>query len=307
MTATRPGVLVGIVLKASNSFYTVHTSHGEFVCQVTGSLKRRRAKTDLVAVGDRVHIAERSGTARIVEVQPRRSKLSRRAPDPHRGRSSSDREQVIVANPDQAVFVFACQNPDPHLRMLDRYLVTAEVEHLPAIIVANKVDLTGPDAAREKFGAYERIGYAVHYTSAKHGDGVELLGDCLKGRVSVLSGPSGAGKSSLLNALHNGLGLAAKSISAATGKGRHTTVTIQLLPFEGGYIADTPGVRALGVWDVEPDQIAWGFREFRPCLGTCRFNDCQHVDEPGCAVRAAVERSEVTPERYDSYVRMLKE
>jgi ribosome biogenesis GTPase len=115
------------------------------------------------------------------------------------------------------------------------------------------------------------------------------------------------GKSTLLNALQSGLGLAAKAISRATHKGRHTTVTVQLLPFEGGYLADTPGLRALGLWDVRPGEMALGFREFRPLLGACKFNDCLHVDEPGCAVRAAVERGAVTRERYDSYLRMLKE
>lgn len=296
----------GIVLKVSNNFYVVHTSRGELVCQVTGRLKRERILTDLVAAGDRVIVAERSGTPQIVEVLPRRSRLSRRAPDPHQ-RERSVREQVIVANPDQAVFVFACQQPDPHLRMLDRYLVTAEVEDIPAIVVANKVDLVGPDAARAKFGVYERIGYPVHYTSARFGEGVEALRARLKGTLSVVSGPSGVGKSSLLNAMQSGLGLAARTVSAATGKGRHATVAVQLLPFDGGYIADTPGARALGLWDVAPDQIAWGFREFRPFLGACKFNDCRHVDEPGCAVHAAVERGEISRERHESYVRMLKE
>lgn len=297
----------GIVVKASSSFYTVNTPDGELVCQVPGRLKRERTDTDLVAVGDRVRVADRGRTPQIVEVLPRRSKLSRRAPDPHGARTGSGREQIIVANPDQAVFVFACHDPDPHLRMLDRYLVSAEVEDLPILIVANKIDLAGSDEAREKFGPYERLGYPVHYTCAISGTGIEPLRERLKGRVSVLSGPSGAGKSSLLNALQRGLGLAAKAVSAVTGKGRHTTVTIQLLPFEGGYIADTPGMRALGLWDVEPDQIAWGFREFRPFVAACKFNDCRHVDEPGCAVRAAADRGEVTRERHQSYLRMLEE
>ena len=297
----------GIVVKASGGFYTVHTPDGAWVCRLPGRLKRERSDTDLVAVGDRVRVDTQRRSPRIVEILPRRSKLSRRAPDPHRARAGSDREQIIVANPDQAVFVFACHNPDPHLRMLDRYLVSAEVENLPALVIANKIDLASLEEAREKFGVYERLGYTVHYTCALSGAGVEPLRDCLRERVSVLSGPSGVGKSSLLNALQGGLGLAARAISAATGKGRHTTVTIQLLPFEGGYIADTPGVRALGLWDVAPEQIAWGFREFRPWLGKCKFNDCRHVDEPDCAVRAAAERGALTRERYESYLRMLEE
>jgi ribosome biogenesis GTPase len=256
-------------------------------------LKRTRGQTDLVAVGDRGRVEDRSGTPAIVEVLPRRSKLSRRAPDPHRARTGSTHEQIIVANPDLAVFGFACYDPDPHLRMLDRYLVCAEVEALPAVVVANKIDLSAPGEAREKFGLYERLGYPVHYTCALTGIGVEPLRERLKHGLSVLSGPSGVGKSSLLNAMHSGLGLEAKAVSTVTGKGRHTTVTIQMLPFEDGYIADTPGVRALGLWDVQADQIAWGFVEFRPYLGQYKFNDYRHGDEPGCAVRAAVERGEV--------------
>lgn len=300
-------VLEGIVVKASSGFYTIHTPDGrELVSQVRGRLKRRRLNTDLIAVGDRVRLEAQADPPQIIEVLPRQSKLSRRAPDA-RGRGRSDREQVIVANPDQAAFVFACHDPVPHLRMLDRYLVSAETQELAAIIIANKIDLVGIDAAHKLFGLYEQLAYPVFYTSATSGHGLEDVREIMKQRISVLSGPSGAGKSTLLNALQSGLGLAAKSVNAVTGKGRHTTVTIELLPFEGGYIADTPGVRALALWETDPERIAWGFREFRPFLGQCKFNDCQHDTEPGCAILAAVEQGQITAERYESYVRMLEE
>lgn len=297
-----------IVVKASSGFYTVHDADGrEQVCQMIGRLKQQRLDTDLIAVGDHVRVEMRDDTPQIVDVLPRRSKLSRRAPDPHTGRKSSTREQVIVANPDQVAFVFACHDPKPHVRMLDRYLVIAETQRLPAIIVANKIDLIGIDAARQLFDVYERIGYSVYYTSAAHNEGIDVLHEQLRARISVLSGPSGVGKSSLLNALQSGLGLAARTISAATRKGRHTTVTVQLLPFAGGYIADTPGLRALGLWDVNVHQIAWGFREFRPFIPQCKYNDCEHISEPDCAVIEAVGNDAITPERYDSYLRMLEE
>ena len=189
MSLGQERLLEGIILKASSSCYTVRTPHGDFVCQARGRLKRTRSQTDLVAVGDRGRVEDRSGTPAIVEVLPRRSRLSRRAPDPHRARTGSTHEQIIVANPDLAVFGFACYDPDPHLRMLDRYLVCAEVEALPAVVVANKIDLSAPGEAREKFGLYERLGYPVHYTCALTGIGVEPLRERLKHGLSVLSGP----------------------------------------------------------------------------------------------------------------------
>jgi ribosome biogenesis GTPase len=216
-------------------------------------------------------------------------------------------EHVIVANPDQAVFIFSVREPVPHLRMLDRLLVLAENNDLPAIICANKVDLIDEmDECQRMFGVYEEIGYPVIYTSARTGQGVELLGERLAGKLSVLSGPSGVGKSSLLNAIQPDLGLSTRRISDVTGKGRHATVGVRLWPLDdGGYVADTPGLREAGLWDIEPEELAWHFVEMRPYLSDCRFSSCTHTHEPDCAVKDAVQAGAISAMRYDSYCRLL--
>ena len=216
-----PDLLDGLVIKAQSGFFTVHTNDGDFTCQIRGRLKKERSDTALVALGDRVTISlAEDGTGMIEEVAERERALARLAPRPG-GRGSrrwdrdgylAEREQVIVANPDQAIFVFACVDPDPRLRMLDRMLVGAELQHIPPIICANKIDLldSATDAvekARKLFGVYEEIGYPVIYASAFTGLGLETLRACLRGQLSVLCGPSGVGKSSLLNAIQPGLGL----------------------------------------------------------------------------------------------------
>jgi ribosome biogenesis GTPase len=222
--------------------------------------------------------------------------LSRQAP----GRRKA--EQVIVANPDQVVFIVACADPDPNFRMLDRLLVVAEREQMPARICANKIDLVVERAARAEFDEYDRLGYPVHYVSALTGKGTKALRKALAGKISVFAGPSGVGKSSLLNAVQPGLGLHTAEVSQVTGKGTHTTVVPELLALEvGGYVADTPGLRAFALWDIEPEEVDGYFPELRDLVADCAFNDCTHLHEPGCAVIAAVERGLVSPERYDSY------
>jgi ribosome biogenesis GTPase len=234
----------------------------------------------------------------IEEIAERTRVLSRKAP----GRET---EQVIVANPDQAVFVFSCADPDPNFRMLDRFLVVAEREAMPAVICANKIDLVEPRSARQEFEEYKRLGYGVLYTSAKTGKGIRALRKILTGRLSVMAGPSGAGKSSLLNRVQPGLGLRTRQVSRLTGKGQHTTVSLELIPLEGGgYVADTPGLKAFALWDVEPEELDAYFPEMRERVAACEFSDCTHLHEPGCAVLSAVERGEISPERYESYQRM---
>jgi ribosome biogenesis GTPase len=303
-------MLPGLIVKAQSGFFWVHTEQGEFVCRLRGRLKQRRQASDLAAVGDRVEITRQpDGTGMIEAVRPRTRVLSRKAPGGY-GRAGvrgagAEVEQVIVANPDQVVFVFACAQPTPHLRMLDRFLVVAEVNQIPAAICANKIDLVTAEAAEGLFGLYARLGYPVVYTSAVTGQGLEALRALLRGKLSVLSGPSGAGKSSLLNALQPGLGLHAREVSQATFKGRHTTVYAELLPLAGGgYVADTPGIRSLGLWDVEPEELDGYFVDIRLHVAGCEFSDCTHLHEPGCAVRAAVARGEIAETRYDSYRRL---
>jgi ribosome biogenesis GTPase len=283
----------------------VQDGDGFAICDIRGRLKQERLYTDLIATGDRVRWrATRPGRGVIEEVLPRETQLSRLRPGPQR----IPVEHVIVANPDQVVFIFAIREPAPRLRMLDRLLVIAENCELPVVVCVNKMDLAEDGAeARERFGIYEEIGYDVLYTSARSGLGVEQLRDRLTGKLSVLSGPSGVGKSSLLNAIQPDLGLAVREISEATGKGRHTTVGVRLWPLQaGGYVADTPGLREAGLWDIEPEELAWHFVEMRPYLSDCRFSSCVHTHEPGCAVKAAVEREAISAERYESYCRLLE-
>lgn len=298
--------LSGLIVKAQSGFFTVRTENGDFICQLRGRLKQQRLQTDLAAVGDHVEISLLpEGTGMIETVLPRTRALTRRAPNARTGARATDHEQVIVANPDQVVFVFACANPAPHLRMLDRFLVLAEVAHLPVIICANKCDLVPPATATTLFGLYPSLGYPVCYTAANTGQGCAELRALLHNKISVLSGPSGVGKSSLLNALEPGLGLRAKAVSQATTKGRHTTVHPELLPLStGGYVADTPGLRSLGLWDIEPTELDAYFVEIGPLVATCAFNDCTHLSEPGCAVRQAVTEGRIAASRYDSYCRL---
>jgi ribosome biogenesis GTPase len=220
----------------------------------------------------------------------------------------SDHEQVLIANPDQVVFVFSIRDPQPSLRKLDRFLVVAELNELPAVICVNKVDLARPGAARDTFGLYEKIGYHVMYTSVKTGEGIQELKGSLRDKISVLAGSSGVGKSSLLNAIQPGLGLRVREVSEATSKGVHTTRHAELFELDiGGYVADTPGIRGLALYDVEPHELDGYFREIAPLVAGCQFSDCTHRHEPGCAVRAAVEAGDVSRERYESYLRLREE
>jgi ribosome biogenesis GTPase / thiamine phosphate phosphatase len=242
------------------------------------------------------------GTGIIESVDPRRSRFSRRQPGPR----GTWREDVIVANPDLVAAVFACDRPPPNPRLIDRFLVVVEHNELAVAIVANKTDLVTPDAVDRTFGPYERLGYTVVRTSARAGTGLDELAALLAGRLSVVVGPSGVGKSTLLNAIQPGLRLATAEVSQALSKGRHTTTVAELHRLDrGGYVADTPGIRELGLWQIPPEDLAWSFVELRPFLGQCAFNDCSHIHEPRCAVRAALERGEISEGRYDSYRRLL--
>jgi ribosome biogenesis GTPase / thiamine phosphate phosphatase len=291
--------LSGLIIRAQSGFFTVETSEGAVVCQLRGRLKQGRHDGDLAAVGDRVLVTVLTdGSGVIEEVEPRKQAIVRLDPRPR-----GFYQQVLLANCDQAIFVFACAQPNPKLRMLDRFLVIAEKQNITAIIVANKIDLVTD--AKKIFGMYEALGYRVIYTSAETGAGVDELREALAKKISALAGPSGAGKSSLLNALQPGLGLAVNEISAAMNKGKHTTVARQLIPLEGGgYMADTPGWKSLALWDTEPEEMDAYFPELAPLVAECQFSDCSHTHEPGCAVLAALKAGKIYPERYESYLRL---
>jgi len=299
------GTLPGTVLRARSGFYTVRLDDGSLIeCRLRGRVKQERGDSDLVVIGDRVAVAPQGdGNAMIESVEPRRTRFSRRQPGPR----GSWKEDMIVANLDQVLVVFACADPMPHLRMVDRFLVVAEHNEVEAVVVANKVDLVGLPAARAIFAGYEVIGYPVHYVSAREGIGLEALDDRLVGRVSVVTGPSGVGKSTLLNAIQPGLRIETGAVSETVHKGRHTTTSAVLHPLTapgGGYVADTPGLRELGLWQVPPEELAWCFPEMREYLGRCAFNDCRHLTEPRCAVLGAVAAGGISAERHDSYRRL---
>jgi len=316
--------IVGVIVSGTGGVWQVRTKAGQLVDaalrgrlkksnsgkRADGSLRRdtvlAAAETLKLAVGDDVRLerGERDDAWAIAEILPRRSQLARRAPGGGQG------ERIVAANVDQVVIVFAAAKPEPHPRMLDRFLVIAEGNELAARIVINKVDLVGEDVARQRFGVYERIGYSVLYTAAKAAIGLDAARESLAGRRSVLTGPSGVGKSSLLNAIFPGSGLRVGEISESVNKGRHTTVGAKMLPLpddSDGYVIDTPGLREVGVWALPAHDLDNCFPEMRAPSDECRFNDCRHTAEPECGVRDAVARGEIAAERYDSYLRLLEE
>ena len=264
-------------------------------------MKQGNREGDLAAIGDKVAVSQIGEEEGLIEsIEPRQRMISRMAP-----LARGEYEQIIIANPDQIVLVFACAQPEPRLRMLDRFLIIAEQQKVPAVIVANKTDLVSVQEAENLFKHYAEIGYLLIYSSVPEKRGLNQLKEILAGKISALAGPSGAGKSSLLNAIQPGLGLSIQKVSETTGKGKHTTVASQLFALKsGGYVADTPGLKALALWDIEPEELDGYFPDISPLVAECQFSDCTHVHEPGCAVREAVERGSIHPQRYDSYLRL---
>jgi ribosome biogenesis GTPase len=325
---------VGIVYKKNIGSAIVHANGRVVQCSLSNRLRKqliyaqsdggsghhsvRQVKAlehnDPIAVGDRVRFVDSGdGAGMIVEVLPRRSRMTRRSAVPMPG--AHPFEQVIVANLDQVVAVFAAAQPAPKWGLLDRYLVSAEACELPALICITKIDLLqgGDSELLEALEIYRKIGYPVFLTSAVNGEGLDDLRAALRGRVSALLGKSGVGKTSLLNALQPGLGLRVNPVNERTGKGKHTTTHAEMYPLDGlagmenTAIVDTPGIREFGLWEIEDEDLAHYFPEMRPLVGRCRFGlDCRHDEEPGCAIRKAVTAGQVSPYRYKS-LRVLME
>jgi ribosome biogenesis GTPase len=315
----------GVVFRKNLGQYSVHTNDREIACALSSRLHKqliyptanpsslRHAvqrvreidQVDPVAIGDVVRFVEAGkGRGLITKILPRRNKLSRPATTP----GQRVFEQVIVANADQVIPVFAAASPTPKWGLLDRYLVAAEAAGLPALICITKTDLAAQNTELEEaLAEYRRIGYRVQLVSVVTGEGLDELKQSLQDRVSVLVGKSGVGKTSLLNAIQPGLGLRVRQVSQGKqGKGMHTTTQLEMFRLGGGgAIVDTPGIREFGLWHVDEEDVALFFPEMRPLVGRCKFGlDCQHDEEPGCAIRKAVMGGEISPYRYQSYLKL---
>jgi len=274
---------------------------------VRGRLRGRdKALGNAVVVGDRVRI-ERDDTIAgaplvIEDVAPRHNTFSRRAP----GRDMV--EQVMAVDLDQVVIVASIVQPDFRPGFVDRVLAQCAHAGIPPRLALNKTDLAKAEVAAALVADYTTAGVTVHPVCAKTRAGLDPLHDALHGRRSLFVGHSGVGKSSLLNAVEPGFGLLVGAVNAKTGKGRHTTTTAVLLqPEPDVELIDTPGMRAFGLWDIEPAHLDQAWREFLPYLGHCRFADCAHVSEPGCAVRSAVASGAIPERRYASFLKLRDE
>ncbi|MCX8063255.1 MAG: ribosome small subunit-dependent GTPase A [Anaerolineales bacterium] len=291
----------GIIVRMQSGFFWVDTPQGQVICRLRGRLKKGPRLGDVASIGDWVKVTPLpDGSGVIEEVEPRMRSLSRRAPTPQ-----GEYEQIIIANPDQAVLVFACAQPEPRLGMLDRYLVICEKQAIPPLILVNKIDLLGLEKAQQIFELYHKLDYPLLYLSAKNGYGLDELRQHLRGKVSVFTGPSGVGKSTILKQLLPAWDREVAEVRRRVHKGRHTTVVREMHPLpEGGYVADTPGLKALALWDIQPEELDGYFVEMRDRVQKCAFSDCTHLQEPGCAIRQAVEKGEIHPLRYQSYLRL---
>ena len=300
----------GLVIKNTGSWVTVRLEDGSGVvnCKMRGVLRLKGLRcTNPVAVGDIVQVEDKGGDAPVVgAIEPRKNYIIRRA-------SNLSKEfQIIAANLDQAVLVATLFNPETSTTFIDRFLATAEAYQVPAVLAFNKIDLLVTEESREYLNEmkamYERIGYSVITMSAATGEGADQLRDLLKGKMSLLSGNSGVGKSSIINLLVPDANVRVGDVSHTHHKGMHTTTFSELLDLPGGgAIIDTPGVKAFGTIDFERAEVAHYFPEIFKISAECRFNNCTHTHEPGCAVLAAVEQGEIAYSRFVSYLSILDE
>ena len=298
----------GLVIKNTGSWYTVKADDGSVVeSKIKGNFRLRGIRsTNPVAVGDRVEIVcNAEGTAFITQIEDRRNYIVRKS------QNLSKQSHIIAANVDQAFLMVTVSHPQTSTTFIDRFLASAEAYSVPVVLVFNKTDLLTPEERHYQqmiVTLYETVGYVCREVSAVQGDGIDGLRALLSDRVTVLSGNSGVGKSTLINALVPGVNLRTAEISDAHDAGMHTITFSEMIELPaGGYLIDTPGIKGFGTFDMEPEEISSYFKEIFQTSQHCRFSNCTHTHEPGCAVIEAVENHYIAASRYQSYLSMLED
>ena len=297
----------GLVVKNTGSWYTVRTDDGQLVdCKIKGNFRLKGIRsTNPVAVGDRVVLMPTAeGTAFITEIEDRRNYIIRKS------QNLSKQSHILAANVDQALLLVTVNYPQTSTTFIDRFLASAEAYRIPVVLVFNKTDLLSDDERRLQqlmVQLYETVGYECRQISAQTGDGVEELRELLTGKITVLSGNSGVGKSTLINRLVPGVNLRTAAISDAHNTGMHTTTFSEMISLSAGdsYLIDTPGIKGFGTFDMEPEELTGYFKEIFRYSKDCRFSNCTHTHEPGCAVLRALENHYIAQSRYQSYLSML--